>query len=153
MGDIRRLGFACDHAGLPLKEAVMARAASRGLEIADYGAYSADRVDYNDYAERAARAVVSGEVDAAVLVCGTGLGMSMTANKVRGVRCAAVSDPYTARMAKAHNNANALAIGARVVGVDLAKMIVDEWLDAEYEPRHQPRLDKLAGLEARERLS
>ncbi|MDR0395675.1 MAG: ribose 5-phosphate isomerase B [Oscillospiraceae bacterium] len=149
----KRIGFASDHAGLRLKAALMEHAAGRGLETVDYGAYCEDKVDYNGFAERASRAVVSGEADAAVLICGTGLGMSITANKIRGVRCAAVGDPYTARMAKSHNNANALALGGRVLGVGLAKMIMDEWLDAPFEERHQARLDQIAELEARERRS
>ncbi|MDR1263718.1 MAG: ribose 5-phosphate isomerase B [Oscillospiraceae bacterium] len=148
---MRKIGFACDHAGFALKETLMAHVRGRGLDAVDYGAFSKGRVDYNEFGESACRAVRSGETDAAVLVCGTGMGMSITANKIAGIRCAAVSDPYTARMSRRHNNANALALGARVVGEEAAKMILDEWLDARFEPRHQPRLDKIVELEARER--
>ncbi|GHU77742.1 ribose-5-phosphate isomerase B [Clostridia bacterium] len=151
MNSVKRIAFASDHAGFALKSALMEHVGTRDIDAVDFGTYSKERVDYNEFGECACRSVMSGDTDAAVLVCGTGMGMSIMANKIRGIRCAAVSDPYSSRLSKMHNNSNALALGERVVGVELAKMIVDEWLNAQYEPRHQHRLDKISELEERER--
>ena len=116
--------------------------------MVDFGTNSAESCDYPVYGEKVARAVVSGEVDQGILICGTGLGISLAANKVKGIRAAVCSEPFTARMARQHNNCNILAFGARVVGGELAKMIVETWLDTEFEGgRHQRRVDMISAIE------
>jgi len=137
-----KLVIAGDHSAVELKQAVRDHVASRGLEIVDLGTDSHESTDYPVWGRRVGEAVVSGDADLGIAICGTGVGISITANKVRGVRAACVSEPYSAQMAKRHNNANVLCFGARVVGVDLATMIVDAWLDAEFEGggRHSHRV-------------
>ena len=111
---------------------------------------SPESCDYPVYGEKVGRAVASGEVERGILICGTGLGISLAANKVKGVRAAVCSEPFTAKMSRAHNNCNILAFGARVVGAELAKMIVETWLDTEFEGgRHQRRVDMLMDIENR----
>ncbi|MDQ7992763.1 MAG: ribose 5-phosphate isomerase B [Propionicimonas sp.] len=131
-----------DHSAVDLKEAIREHVASRGHDIVDLGTNSRESTDYPVWGRLVGEAVVRGDAEAGIAICGTGVGISITANKVRGVRAACVSDPYSAQMSKRHNNANVLAFGARVVGVDLAKMIVDAWLDAEFEQggRHTHRV-------------
>ena len=142
------IALAADHGGFELKEAVKAHLKELGLEYIDFGTHSTDSVDYPDMAVPACDAVVSGECSKALLFCGTGVGISMAANKVKGVRACVCSEPYSARMSKQHNNSNIIAFGARVIGVETAKMIVDEWLNAKYEGgRHQVRVDMLAEIE------
>ena len=119
----------------------------KGHQVTDFGADNPKSADYPVFAEKVAAAVIAGDVEAGILICGTGIGISIAANKVRGIRCAACSEPYSARMAKQHNNANILAFGARVVGVEVAKMMVDEWLESTYEPRHTARLNMISALE------
>ena len=121
--------------------------AERGVVVADLGTAPGERVDYPDYAARVARKVVSGEYDAGVLVCGTGIGMSIAANKVNGVRAALVHDPFTARMAREHNDANILVLGGRLMAPQYAWECVHPWLQGSFEVRHQARLDKIAALE------
>ena len=117
------------------------------------GTSSSERFNYPVSGFRAARMVASGEVDGGVLICGTGVGISLAANKVKGIRACVCSDPYTARLSKQHNNSNIIAFGARVIGVETAKMIVDEWLDAEYEGgRHQIRIDMITEIEETQAL-
>ena len=117
------------------------------------GTSSNERFNYPVSGFRAARMVASGEVDGGVLICGTGVGISLAANKVKGIRACVCSDPYTARLSKQHNNSNIIAFGARVIGVETAKMIVDEWLDAEYEGgRHQIRIDMITEIEETQAL-
>lgn len=147
-----RIALGNDHVGTELKRIIAEHVRAKGHEVVDYGTDSLEIAQYPVYGKAVARAVAGGEADAGILICGTGLGMSMVANKVRGIRCAAVSDPYSARMAKEHNNANILAFGARVVGAEVAKMLVDEWLDSAYETRHEVRLQMIRELEAEERL-
>jgi ribose 5-phosphate isomerase B len=138
-----------DHGGLELKEAVKAALASRSMDIDDYGTNSGESVDYPDFAEKVAGAVSRGDVELGILVCGTGIGMSIAANKFPGVRAALVTDEFMAQMAKEHNNANILVLGGRVLTVDLAIKMVNIWLDTAYEGgRHQHRLDKIAKVEA-----
>jgi ribose 5-phosphate isomerase B len=138
-----------DHGGLELKSVLCEALHQRGLEIADLGTENGDSVDYPDFAEKVAGAVSRGEAEKGILVCGTGIGMSIVANKFPGVRAALVTDEYMARMAKEHNNANILVLGGRVLEAMAACRIVGVWLDAVYEGgRHQRRLDKIAQLEA-----
>ncbi len=142
------IAIACDHSALELKEEVEALLESRGLEYKDFGTYTTESCHYPVYGARAARAVASGECDRGIVICGTGIGMSLAANKIPGIRCALCGDPYSAKMTRAHNNANMLALGARVIGVELAKMIVEEFLDTPFEGgRHQTRIDMITALE------
>lgn len=146
-----KIGIGNDHSALEIKKEIMEFLQEKGHEILDYGTNSRDSCDYPEYGEIVGRAVVKGEVDQGILICGTGLGISLAANKVKGVRAAVCSEPYTARMARMHNNCNILALGARVVGADLAKMIVDVWLNTEFEEggRHQKRVDMITQVEER----
>jgi len=138
-----------DHGGLELKASVSEALRQRGLEVVDLGTDNGDSVDYPDFAEKVASAVSSGAAACGILVCGTGIGMSIVANKFPGVRAALVTDEYMARMAKEHNNANILVLGGRVLEAMSAARIVAVWLDAVFEGgRHQRRLDKIAQLEA-----
>lgn len=143
-----KIGIGNDHSALELKEEIIGFLKEKGHEVIDYGTNSTESCDYPVYGEKVARAVVSGEVEQGILICGTGLGISLAANKVRGIRAAVCSEPYTARMARQHNNCNVLAFGARVVGTELAKMIVDTWLSTEFEGgRHQRRVDMIMAIE------
>ena len=144
------IAVASDHAGLPLKREIIALLEERGLEYKDFGTFTEASCDYPDFGETAARAVASGECEKGLLFCGTGIGISLAANKVRGIRCAVCSEPYSAQMSRQHNNANMLALGARVVGGDLARMIVETWLDTPFEGgRHQRRVDKIMAVEGK----
>lgn len=142
------IAIACDHSALELKAEVEALLTSRGLEYRDFGTYTPESCHYPVYGARAARAVASGECDRGIVICGTGIGMSLAANKVPGIRCALCGDPYSAKMTRAHNDANMLALGARVIGVELAKMIVEAFLDTPFEGgRHRTRIDMITALE------
>ena len=144
------IALGSDQAGYELKQVVMRHLEERGLSYKDYGSYSPDPVDYPVYGKKVAHAIVDGECDKGILICGTGIGISLAANKVKGIRCAVCSEPYSASMARKHNNANMLAFGARVVGSELAKMIVDTFLEAEFEGgRHQRRVDMITAIEER----
>ena len=133
-----------DHAGHPMKKELAAYIASVGHEVTDIGAHSTESANYPVYGRLAAEKVALGEADAAILVCGTGFGISLAANSVQGIRCVSCTEPYTALLSRQHNNANALALGARVIGIELAKMIVGTWLTAEFEGgRHALRVDML----------
>lgn len=137
-----------DHIAVEYKRIIAEHLVRRGHDVVNIGTDTSERTDYPIYGEKAARMVASGQVDCGIVICGTGVGISIAANKVRGIRAAVCSDPYTARLAKQHNNANMLAFGARVVGIDLAKMIVDEWLDSEYEGgRHARRIKMIHSIE------
>ena len=137
-----------DHAGLKLKGQIMEHLRERGVEFKDIGTYTSDSCHYPDYAAAAARAVAGGEYEKGILVCGTGIGMSIAANKIHGVRCAHCSDVYSAKMSRAHNNANMLALGERVVGAGLAMEIVDAFLDSEFlGGRHADRVQMMMELE------
>ena len=143
-----KLAIGCDHAAVDLKQEIILHLKDRGIEVEDFGTYTKDSCDYPIYAEKVANEVVSGRADRGILICGTGVGISIAANKVKGVRCVVCSEPYSAKLSKMHNNTNILAFGARVVGIDMAKMIVDAWLDAEYEGgRHQRRVDLIHAIE------
>lgn len=145
------IALASDHVGLELKRMIMAYFDEKNILYKDYGTDSKDRVDYPVYARRAADAVVSGECSQGILFCGTGVGMSIAANKVAGIRCVNCSEPYSARLSRMHNDTNFLALGARVVGEDLAIMIVQEWLNGVYEAgRHAGRVEQLSRIERNE---
>ena len=138
-----------DHAGYPLKKHLVAFLEARGHEVDDRGTFSADSVDYPDVAAVVASAVAAGEAERGILVCGTGIGVAIAANKVDGVRAATCNDLFTAAMARRHNDANVLALGARVVGEGLAEGIVESYLAAAYEAgRHQRRVEKIHALES-----
>ena len=138
-----------DHGGLTLKEAIEAALVARGMDVKDFGTDNGDSVDYPDFAEKVAGAISRGEAELGILACGTGIGMSIVANKFPGVRAALVADEFMAQMAKEHNNANILVLGGRVLTAEQAVKMVSVWLDAHYEGgRHQRRLDKITQLEA-----
>ena len=149
------IALGADHAGLPLKEVVKAWLRGCGHEVLDFGTHTTDSVDYPDYATLVADALLGGTAQRGVLVCGTGIGMAMAANKVSGVRAAVCADPATARLAREHNDANVLALGGRVTPAEAAFEIVQAWLTSAFlGGRHARRLEKLAGLErARGELS
>lgn len=139
-----RIGIGNDHSALELKADIMKLLRKRGHEVIDYGTNSGESCDYPVYGRVVGEAVAAGEIDQGVVICGTGLGISLAANKVKGVRAAVCSEPYTAKMARAHNNCNILAFGARVVGTEMAKMILEVWLDTEFEGgRHQRRVEMI----------
>ena len=133
-----------DHVGYELKQQIAEMLKEMGHQVSDIGAFGEERADYPVYGRMAAEKVATGEYDRAVLICGTGSGISLAANKVKGIRCVNCSEPYTALMARQHNDSNALALGARVVGAELAKMIVTAWINAEFEGgRHAERVNML----------
>lgn len=144
-----KIGFGCDHVAIDLKNALMEHLKNRGYECVDFGAYDPTvKMDYPIPGLKVGEAVANGEVDKGVLVCGTGIGISLTANKVPGVRAAVCSEPYSAKMTVEHNDANIIAMGARVVGTELAKMIVDAFFDATFEGgRHAARVDMIRDVE------
>ena len=142
------IALACDHGAYDLKEAVKAHLAEKGLQVKDFGTYSTDSCDYPDFAAAAAKAVAAGECEKGVVLCTTGIGVSIVANKVKGVRCALCTDTLSAEMTRRHNDTNVLAMGAGVVGKKLALAILDKWLETEFEGgRHQRRVDKITALE------
>ncbi|MBQ9106716.1 MAG: ribose 5-phosphate isomerase B [Clostridia bacterium] len=142
------ISIACDHGGFDLKEAVKKYLEEKGLEYKDFGTYSTDSCDYPDFVAPAARAVASGECEKGIVICTTGIGVSITANKVKGIRCALCSDTFSAEMTRRHNNTNMLAIGAGVVGPNLALKIIEVWLGTEFEGgRHARRVEKIAAVE------
>lgn len=148
---IMKIGIGNDHSALEMKKEIIAFLEEKGHEVVDYGTNSAESCDYPVYGEVVARAVAAGEVEQGILICGTGLGISLAANKVKGIRAAVCSEPFTAKMARAHNNCNILAFGARVVGPELAKMIVETWLNTDFEGgRHQRRVDLITDIENKE---
>ena len=143
-----KIGIGNDHAAVEMKNVIKEHLEERGFEVVNFGTDSSESFDYPVAGYQVGRAVASGEVDLGVLICGTGVGISLAANKVTGVRACVCSEPYTAKLSRMHNNTNVIAFGARVVGSELAKMIVDEWLDAEYEGgRHQRRVDMLTEID------
>ena len=139
------IALGSDQAGYELKQVIMKHLEDRGLEYKDYGSYSADPVDYPIYGKKVAHAVADGECDKGILICGTGIGISIAANKVRGIRAALCSDCFSAEATRLHNDANILAFGARVVGPGLAEKIVDTFLDTEFSgaERHKRRVDMI----------
>ena len=144
-----KIAIGCDHGALDLKNTMKAHLEKKGFEVKDFGTYTMDSCDYPDFAAPAAKAVASGECDKGIVLCTTGIGVSITANKVKGIRCALLSDVMSARMTREHNDTNMMAIGAGVVGTMLALEIADTWLGTEFsgEARHQRRIDKMMALE------
>ena len=144
-----KIALACDHGGLSLKLAVKGHLENQGHEILDFGTHTPDSCDYSDFAAPAARAVAAGECSTGIVICTTGIGVSIAANKIRGIRCALVSDLMSARLTRQHNNANMLALGAGVVGEKLALEIVDTFLTTPFESGglHERRVEKVMALE------
>lgn len=146
-----KIGIGCDHAGFSMKEEIKAYLTEQGHELTDCGTYSTKSCDYPVFGERVALAVKNGEVERGILICGTGIGISLAANKVKGIRAAVCSEPYSAQMAVRHNDAQIVAFGARVIGIDTAKMIADAFLSASFEGgRHKKRVDMIRAVEERE---
>lgn len=145
-----KLAIGSDHGGFNLKEEIKKHLEEKGIEYLDFGTDSMESVDYPEFGEKVAEAVVSGKCDLGIVCCGTGIGISISANKVPGVRCAVVSDTFSAEMSRAHNNANILALGERVIGVGLALKIVDIWLNTKFDGgRHERRVTKIMEIEER----
>ena len=143
-----KISLGCDHGGLDLKEKIKAHLEEKGYEVKDCGTYTKDSCDYPDFGQAAAEAVASGECEKGIVICTTGIGISIAANKVKGIRCALLSDMMSARMTRQHNDTNMMALGAAVVGPMLAMEIVDIWLSTEFEGgRHQRRVDKMMAIE------
>jgi ribose 5-phosphate isomerase B len=143
------IALGSDHVGFPLKETLREYLVEKGFNVKDFGTNSIERMDYPLVAKQVALAVQKEYCQRGILICGTGVGMAIAANKHKGVRAAVCSEPFSAQMASAHNNANVLALGSRVVGLELAKMIVNIWLETPYEGgRHQNRLDMICAFES-----
>ena len=144
-----KIAIGCDHGALALKNAVKAHLEKKGYEVCDYGTYTLDSCDYPDFAEKAAKAVASGECEKGIVLCTTGIGISIAANKVKGIRCALLADIWSAKMTREHNDTNMMAMGAAIVGEMLGLQIVDTWLGTEFsaEAKHQRRIDKTMALE------
>ena len=145
-----KIAIANDHSAVELKNIIKEHLESNGYEVLNLGTDSTESCDYPVYGEKVGRAVADGEADLGIAICGTGVGISLAANKVKGIRACVCSEPFTAKMSRAHNDCNILAFGARVVGGELAKMIVDTWINTEFEGgRHQRRVDLLMEIEER----
>lgn len=143
-----KIAIGADHTAVELKSIIKNHLASLGHKVEDVGPYSEERTDYPLFAEKVSKRVQSGEADKGILICGTGIGMSIAANKFDGIRAAAVSEPFSAKATREHNDANIVCFGSRVVGSELAKMIVDTFLGADYEGgRHQNRIDQIKSFE------
>ena len=148
-----KLAIGNDHVAVEMKNEIMAYLESKGVEVVNVGADTPERFNYPVSGYKVAKLVASGEVDGGVLICGTGVGISLAANKVHGIRACVCSEPYTARLAKEHNNANIIAFGARVIGVEMAKMIVDEWMNAKFQGgRHSERVAMIMEIEETQSL-
>ena len=145
-----KIAMGSDHGGIHLKNQLKALLEEKGYEIMDCGTYTEDSCDYPDFAEKVCKEVVAGSVEKGILVCGTGIGISMAANKCKGIRAALVADVFSAKMAAEHNNANVICMGERTTGVGLAEMMVDTFLETPFAGgRHQRRIDKIMALEAK----
>ena len=148
-----KLAIGNDHTGVEMKNEIMAWLKEKGIEVVNVGTDSTERFDYAVSGYRIARLVADGEVDGGIAICGTGIGISLADNKVRGIRACVCSEPYSARLSKMHNNSNIIAFGARVVGVEMAKMIVEEWLSASFEGgRHARRVAQIMEIEETQHL-
>lgn len=148
------IALGSDHAGLPLKKVIMEHLDELKIEYKDYGTYSEESVHYPVFGVKAAKAVASGACDLGIIFCGTGVGIGISANKVKGIRCVTCSEPYSALMSREHNDANMLSLGSRVVGDELAKMIVDTWLGGAFlAGRHQLRVNLIKALDDQEDIS
>ncbi len=147
-----KIGIGNDHAAIDLKNEIVNHLIEKGYEVVNYGINEGEKIDYPLIGEEVGNAVVNKEVDLGILICGTGVGISLAANKVNGVRACVCSEPYSASLSRRHNNTNIIAFGARVVGDELAKMIVDSWLEAEFEGgRHQRRIDIFKEIEEKQK--
>ena len=145
-----KLAIGNDHTAVEMKNEIKAHLESKGIEVINVGTDAHESFNYPISGYKVAKLVASGEVDGGVLICGTGVGISLAANKVKGIRACVCSEPYSARLSKQHNNTNIIAFGARVVGIEMAKMIIDEWLNAEFMGgRHQTRVDMIMAIEDR----
>ncbi len=144
-----KIAIGCDHGALELKNVLLAHLRQAGHEVEDFGTYTKDSCDYPDYCAQAARAVAAGDCDRGIVLCTTGIGASITANKIKGVRCALLGDLLSARLTREHNDTNMMALGAGITGENLALAIVDTWLETPFSeaPRHQRRIDKVMALE------
>ena len=144
-----KIAIGCDHGALDLKNRVLAHLVSKGYEVKDFGTYTMDSCDYPEFAGAAARSVAGGECEKGIVLCTTGIGVSISANKIKGIRCALLSDVWSAKMTRLHNDTNMMALGAGIVGTNLALEIVDTWLGTEFsgDERHQRRIDKMMSLE------
>ena len=143
-----KIAMGSDHVARDFKLQIKEYVESLGHEVVDYGTYTTERCNYNEYGVKVGEAVASKECDCGIICCGTGVGISIAANKVKGIRCVVCSEPYSARLSREHNNTNILSMGARVIGIELAKMIVDEWLNATFEGgRHLTRINQIAEYE------
>ena len=144
-----KISIGCDHGALALKNKLVSYLEGKGHEVKDFGTYTSASCDYPEFAAAAAKAVASGECEKGIVLCTTGIGVSISANKVDGIRCALLSDSWSAKMTRLHNDTNMMAMGAGVVGENLALEIVDTWLGTEFsgDERHQRRIDKLMALE------
>lgn len=145
-----KIAMGNDHTALEMKAAIKEHVEAKGYEVIDFGTNTAGSCDYPEFGEKVGRAVTAGEADYGIAICGTGIGIGIAASKVKGIRVCTCSEPYSARLSRMHNDTNVLTFGARVIGVEMAKMIVDEWLDNRYEGgRHQRRVDQLTEIENR----
>ena len=144
-----KIAIGCDHGALALKNKVVAHLEKKGYEVQDFGTHTLDSCDYPEFAAAAARSVAGGECEKGIVLCTTGIGVSISANKIDGIRCALLSDVWSAKMTRLHNDTNMMALGAGVVGENLALEIVDTWLGTEFsgDERHQRRINKLMDLE------
>lgn len=144
-----RIAIGCDHGAFALKTLLISHLEQKGYTVVDFGTHSADSCDYPDFAGAAAKAVAAGECDRGIVLCTTGIGVSIAANKVKGIRCALLSDVNSARLTRAHNDTNMMALGAALIEQELALAIVDAWLDTPFsqDERHQRRIDKVMALE------
>ena len=145
-----KIAMGNDHTGIELKNIIKECVEGKGYEVIDLGTNAPESCDYPVYGEKVGRAVADGEADLGIAICGTGVGISLACNKVKGIRACVCSEPYTAKLSRQHNNSNVLAFGSRVVGSELAKMITEAWLDAAFEGgRHQRRVDMVMEIEKR----
>jgi ribose 5-phosphate isomerase B len=145
-----KIALGCDHGGYPMMQEVKKYLEEKGISYEDFGTYSLDSCDYPEFGEAAARAVAEGRCDTGIVVCTTGVGISICANKVKGIRCALCSEPLSAEMTRRHNDANMLAIGGAMIGVNMMHRIVDTFLETPFEGgRHQRRVDKMMDIETR----
>ena len=148
--EIMKIAMGNDHTAIEMKKVIKAFVESKGYQVIDFGTNSTESCDYPAYGERVARAVADKEADLGIAICGTGVGISLACNKVKGIRACVCSEPYTAKLSRMHYNSHVLCFGARVIGDEMAKMITEEWLDAQYEGgRHQRRVDMITDIEKR----
>ena len=143
-----KIGIGNDHAAVDMKFEIKEYLETKGYEVVNFGTDKKESCNYPEFGEAVAKAVAEGEADLGILICGTGVGISLAANKIKGIRAVVCSEPVTDRLSKEHNNTNVLAFGARIVGMEMAKSIVDAWLDAKFQGgRHQTRIDMITAIE------